>query len=90
VASYGNSSRRVRPEDLVVDGSVHPTWVSGQVRLPAIGERVLCAAGMAEVARLLGRTGDGSRLLELRLLDGTRAPFYVAASNVRVPPVPGG
>ena len=47
---------------------------------------MLCAEGMAEVVRLLGKTGNGTRLLELKLLDGTRQPFFAEASNVRVPP----
>src|SRR5919108_5685299 len=87
MSQWGNSSRRFRLEDLRVDVSGHPDWVSGMDRLPAMGEPVLCTGGMAEVVRILGKTGDGSRLLELRLLDGKHPPFFVAASNVRVPPV---
>jgi hypothetical protein len=85
---YGpaNSARRIRTEDLHVDAEAHPDWVSGLDRVPAAGEEVFCTGGMAEVVRLLGRTGDGSRLLELRLLDGKHPPFFVAASNVRVAP----
>jgi hypothetical protein len=86
MSHWGNSSRRFRLEDLRVDVSDHPDWVSGTDRMPAAGERVLCTGGLAEVVRILGRTGDGSRLLELRLLDGKHPPFFVAASNVRLPP----
>jgi hypothetical protein len=35
---------------------------------------------------VLGRTGDGSRLLVLRLLDRTAPPFHASASNVLVSP----
>jgi hypothetical protein len=44
---------------------------------------------MAEVVRVLGKTGNGSRLLQLRLLDRTAPPFHAAASNVLVEPPPG-
>jgi hypothetical protein len=81
----GNSARRIKALELRVDAATHPDWVSGGVRLPAAGEHVLCTAGMAEVVEILGKTGDGSRLLALRLLDGTTQPFFVAASNIRVP-----
>jgi hypothetical protein len=33
-----------------------------------------------------GKTGDGSRLLELKLVEGTAPLFYAAASNVLVRP----
>lgn len=85
----GNSARRISPEDVRVDKTLHPDWVSGRERLPASGEQVYCTAGMAEVVKVLGRTGDGSRLIELRLLaDGRNPPFFVAASNIRVAPKP--
>jgi hypothetical protein len=35
---------------------------------------------------LLGKTGDGSRLLEIRLGDVQAKPFFAAASNVLVAP----
>lgn len=84
---YSNSSRRFTPEDLRIDASGHPGWVSGAERTPQKGERVLCTGGPAEVVQLLGKTGDGSRLLALRLLDGTHPPFFVAASNVLLAPL---
>ena len=86
MSQFGNSSRRFTPEDLKIDASSHPDWVSGAVRVPQAGERVLCTGGLAEVVQLLGKTGDGSRLLSLRLLEGTHPPFFVAASNVLLAP----
>jgi hypothetical protein len=80
-----NSSRRIRAETLRVDAGAHPDWISGTDRLPEPGEDVLCTGGLARVVRLLGRTGDGSRLLELRLVGGQH-PYFVAASNVLLPP----
>lgn len=88
MTQWGNNARKLKLEDLRVDESSYPNWVSGLDRLPVAGERVLCTGGIAEVVRLLGKTGDGSRLLELKLVDGKHPPFFVAASNVRVPPVP--
>lgn len=88
MALGSNSSRRLHNEDLVVDESVYPDWVSGEERLPSAGEQVFCTGGLAEVSRVLGKTGSGSRLLELHLLDDPKHPFFVAASNIRVPPVP--
>ena len=83
-----NSSRRLHNEDLRVDESVHPDWVSGQERLPTAGEQVYCTGGLAQVVKVLGKTGNGSRLLELHLVDDPKHPFFVAASNIRVPPEP--
>ena len=80
-----NSARSIRAEGLRVDAAAHPDWVSGSERLPHAGEFVQCTAGLAQVVRLLGKTGDGSRLLELRVHD-EKQPFFVAASNVLVAP----
>jgi len=83
-----NTSRRIRKDDLVVDRSgtrVH--WRTGADRVPRVTDRVYCTEGMAEVVKVLGRISDGSRLLELRLLDVDNAPpFFAAASNVLVQP----
>jgi hypothetical protein len=87
MSTNSNSSRRIRMEDLHVDEGAYPGWSSGIDRLPSVGEHVYCTAGLAEVVRVHGKTGDGTRILELNLLDGTRHPFFCAASNVRVPPV---
>jgi hypothetical protein len=66
-----------------------PGWRVADGSTPQVGECVFCVDGEAEVVRVLGRTGDGSRLLEL-LLAGTRnASYFAAASNVlrRLEPV---
>lgn len=70
---------RVRMED-------RPGWVRGSSRLPDEGEEVFCAAGTGTVKALHGKTGDGSRLVQIELTDGGRKPFYAAASNVLLPP----
>lgn len=86
MSHFINSSRAFKPEDLRVDATGRPDWVSGVARMPKVGEHVLCTGGLAEVVQLLGKTSDGSRLLALRLLDGKHPPFFVAASNILVPP----
>lgn len=83
-----NTSRRIRKEDLVIERSgKHQHWRTGADRVPRVEDRVLCTEGMARVVRVLGRISDGSRLLELRLLEVDDAPpFFAAASNVLVQP----
>jgi hypothetical protein len=78
----GNSSRRLKSADLHVDPSTRPGWRIAEVRTPEAGETVYCTEGRAEVARVCGKTSDGSRLLELKLLEREAPPFYAAASNV--------
>ena len=83
---FSNSSKRVTLEELTINPQVEPEWLSGADRLPSIGEIVLCTSGLAEVIKLHGKTGNGSRLLELRLVAEKAPPFYAAASNVLVKP----
>ena len=71
-----------RRDTLSVTSVEHPGWKAGEGRIPRVGEAVCCAEGEAEVVRLLGRTGDGGRLLELRLPDRPKAPYFAASSNV--------
>lgn len=71
-----------RREHLRVTSVERPGWAAGDGRLPKVGEAVCCAEGEAEVVRLLGRTGDGGRLLELRLPDRPKHPYFAASSNV--------
>ncbi len=84
---HANSSKRLRFEELRVDRSARHGWQSGDQQVPRVGQQVYCTQGMADVIRLLGKTGDGSRLLELRLVDRVAPPFFAAASNVLVAPV---
>jgi len=83
----GNGSNRIREEDVYVNRGAHPDWPTGAEQLPRTGDEVFCVGGAAEVVKVLGRTGDGSRLLELKLRDTPGAkPFFAAASNVLVRP----
>ena len=83
-----NSSRRIERATLEVDRTVNPDWISGAERTPTAGEEVFCTGGGATVVKVLGKTSDGSRLLELKLVEGDGKPFFAAASNVMVPPSP--
>lgn len=84
--AYSNSSNRIHAADLRVSREDRPGWSTGAERTPSVGEEVYCTQGLGEVARLHGKTGDGSRLLELRLPDPKAKPFFAAASNVLVRP----
>ena len=86
MTSYGGKAPR-RAAEVQVDMTLRPGWITGEVRLPGAGEEVYCAAGPAEVVRLLGKTESG-RLLELKVNDGRRAPFFASAANVLVRPEP--
>ncbi len=81
-----NTSRRIKPADLAVDHEARPGWVTGADRIPTVGEEIYCTEGAAEVVKVLGRTGNGSRLLELKLPETGTKPFFAAASNVLVSP----
>ena len=81
-----NTSRRIDSATLHVDPEARPGWISGLERCPGVGEEIFCAQGVAEVVRVLGKTSDGSRLLELRLPTEKTPPFFAASSNVLVAP----
>jgi hypothetical protein len=78
----------VRMEDFRVRPADRPGWVLGSTRLPLKGEAVFCAAGEGTVTALLGRTGNGSRLVQIAL-PGAAKPFFAAASNVLIAPSTG-
>jgi hypothetical protein len=77
----------MKADDLTVNRENQPGWASGTEKLPSVGELVMCTGGMAEVIRLHGKTSDGSRLLELRLVAEKAPPFFASASNVLVQPL---
>lgn len=83
----GNSTRRIRAEDFRVDPEGHPGWVVRDSRAPTVGEAVFCAGGEGAVASVHGKTGDGSRLIQIRLDDQETPPFFAASSNVLFRPL---
>jgi hypothetical protein len=80
------SANKIRIEDFQVRPEDRPDWVSGTTRLPRAGEEIYCAAGEGTVTALLGKTGDGSRLVQIGLASAPKHPFFAAASNVLLPP----
>ena len=81
-----NRSPRQGRDMLTVDIDAQPGWIAATGRTPVVGERVLCAEGFGELSKVLGKTGDGSRLLELILPDRPKHPYFAAASNVLIAP----
>ncbi len=87
----GSDAGTLRPREQKVDRCAQPGWATGKECEPKAGDEVYCTAGLATVLRLLGKTGNGSRLLELKLPgSGRRDSFFAAASNVLVAPAPAG
>jgi hypothetical protein len=82
----GHGGRGLRAEDFKVAEEARPGWVRGSVRTPPLGEVVYCAGGAGTVSAVHGKTGDGSRLLQIRLEADSAPPFFAAASNVLVMP----
>jgi hypothetical protein len=76
-------SSRVSREALRIS-SVEPRgWQPASGRVPKVGDFVYCTNGPAQVVKLLGRTSDGSRLLQLRCGEDSQ-PFFASSSNVLV------
>jgi hypothetical protein len=84
--AMGNSTKRIRDDELFVSDSTHPGWVPANDRVVKVGDEVFCTGGTGVVTAVLGKTGDGSRLLEIKLTDPAARPFFAAASNVLVAP----
>lgn len=84
--SKAKSTKGLRAEVFQVNPEDRPGWVAGSVRTPTVGEEVYCAGGAGTVASLHGKTGDGSRLLQIRLADEKASPYFAAATNVLVAP----
>ncbi|HEY0021053.1 MAG TPA: hypothetical protein VGC13_32425 [Longimicrobium sp.] len=82
--AMGNSTKRIRDDDLFVTAGDHPGWVSANERAFKVGDTVYCTGGEGVVVAVLGKTSDGSRLLEIRLSAEGARPFFAAASNVLV------
>ena len=80
-------AKSLRVEEFRVSPEDRPGWILGSDRTPEVGQEVYCAGGPGEVVSVHGKTGDGSRLLQIRLEDETARPFFAAASNVLVAPL---
>ena len=80
--SKPNTSRAAR-DSLRISSVERPGWEPSLGRVPGVGEYIYCVEGPAKVVRVLGRTSDGSRLLELRCEDHPR-PFFASSSNILI------
>jgi hypothetical protein len=85
--SKSRGAKSLRAEEFRVSAEDRPGWIRGSVRTPDVGQEVYCAGGPGEVVSVHGKTGDGSRLLQIRLEDESARPFFAAASNVLVAPL---
>lgn len=76
----------LKPQDLRVDPGARPGWATGAHSTPQVGDTVYCTGGQATVLRVLGRTGNGSRLLELRIPARGSVSFFASGANVLLAP----
>jgi hypothetical protein len=74
---------RVARDSLRISSIEPPGWEPTSGRIPTVGDTIYCVDGPAEVVKVLGRTSDGSRLLELRCTSRPQ-PFFASSSNVLV------
>lgn len=77
---------RLKPGDQRIDRNARPGWPTGAECAPEVGDVVYCTAGLGTVLRVLGRTGNGSRLLELRIPADGKISFFASGSNVLLAP----
>ena len=82
-----NTSRIAR-ELLRISSHAKEGW-EVSARTPAVGAQVVSVEGMAKVVRVLGKVSDGSRLLELQIVDRDGPSFFAASSNVLQEQPPG-
>ncbi len=82
----GNGGKRLRARDFNVREEDRPGWERVGDRQPKVGENVYCAGGEGTVISIHGKTGDGSRLLEIRLREEKLPPFFASSSNVLIYP----
>ena len=84
MAGTSGSTNRINPDSLRIASVESAGWVSAASQQLEVGQVVRTVSGGATIVRILGRVGDGSRLLELRLEEAGTPPFFAAASNVLV------
>lgn len=76
-----------RNRNLRVDPEQSPGWIAGSERLPRPGERIHTHEGTGVVVRILNKTADGGRVIEVSMDDGRKPPFFAATANIRVKPL---
>ena len=84
-----NADTSRTPRDSVRISSIDPPGFGpADGRVPTVGESIYCVEGPAEVIAVLGKTSDGSRLLQLRC-ESRPQPFFASSSNVLLRAVEG-
>ena len=73
----------VRAETVRIASAPHPGYHAAPEYIPQVGEWVHTTEGAAEVIRVLTRV-TGGRLLELRLEERPKPPFFAASHNVLI------
>ena len=76
-----SNTSRVPRDSLRIWSVERPGWHVSPGKVPDPGEWICCVEGPAEVLRVLGKTSDGSRLLELRF-ESRPQPFFASSSNI--------
>lgn len=77
------NTSRMRAETLRIETNAHSGFHAAPDYVPQVGERVHTTEGAAEVIKVLTRI-TGGRLLELRLDERPKPPFFAASHNVLV------
>jgi len=77
------NTSRVRAETLRIASTPASGYHAAPDYIPQVGEWVHTTEGAAEVIRVLTRT-TGGRLLELRLENRPKPPFFAASHNVLI------
>ncbi len=77
------NTSRVRLETVRIASTAHSGFHAAPDYVPQVGERVQTTEGAAEVISVLTRV-TGGRLLELRLEERPKPPFFAASHNVLI------
>lgn len=75
---------QVRASSVRIAADDHPGFRVAANYVPVVGERVRTTEGDADVIKVLTRLSGGGRLLELRLDERPKPPFFAASDNVLV------
>jgi len=75
---------RARAASVRIVPSDHPGFHASPDYVPSVGEHVKTTEGKAEVVKVLTRLTGGRRLLELRLEEQPKPPFFAASDNVLI------
>ena len=75
------NTSRIQRDQLNIASHAQDGWEVSE-DTPAVGAEVLCIEGPATVLRVHGKVSDGSRLLEVEIVDREGPSFFTPTSNV--------